>query len=467
MGKTADNQRSIWLSVTGSGAFEVQARNQTVDQWNKSSWGLHVTSSPFVSNGSGDPHSLYQIINDQLVFLDKDNQQGGIVIPPLPGDILPPGIVTPPIYIPPGFVQPPIYYPPLNVMPPIYYPPVNVMPPIYYPPINVMPPIYYPPINIMPPIYYPPDYVPTAPIYPPYYQEPIEITINSNLNYEGFSSLSPLTQGRQFATDPKWNVWDDNRFYTLNDNRFGLDLDGNATNFTVGADRQINEDLVAGIMFGKMNGYSSSFNNNWKTHANGFMVGPYFGYRFSPTWVLDGSVGYNQTNNDNDIASLDGSYLSHAYSLTLQGIGQYPVGTFQLRPKPSVYYTYFHNAAYYLSGMVDDTNTSVLVSADNFKYGITEFALETSRPFLFKGKIITVPYVELGLDYAFARPSSGKVVTDDLTMESTSPWSGLARVGIRTMITNHFFLEATASYLSIGQPKLNIWEGRLYFSFAI
>src|SRR5438309_1120367 len=79
LGKTVDNQRSVWLSLTTAGRFEVEARNQTVDEWTQSQRGLHVTFSPIVSNGSGDPHSLFQVIDGELVFIDKDNQQGGIV----------------------------------------------------------------------------------------------------------------------------------------------------------------------------------------------------------------------------------------------------------------------------------------------------------------------------------------------------------------------------------------------------
>ena len=83
IGTTSDGQRSLWLSTTTSGSFEVQARNQTVDQWNMSQNGLHETLSPVVGNGNSGAHSLYQIIDNNPVFLDKDNQAGGIIIPPL------------------------------------------------------------------------------------------------------------------------------------------------------------------------------------------------------------------------------------------------------------------------------------------------------------------------------------------------------------------------------------------------
>lgn len=427
VGKTANGQTSVWLSATTRGMFEVQARNQVVDEWSAAQSGLHVTFSPMVSSGSGDPHSLYQIINGGLVFRDKANQQGGITFPPFPGG-LPPGEVTPPIALPPIGPSHPI---------------VNPSPGVPTHPIVVPPGATTPPSQ---------SSDATAP----------------DEDTAGFTDTAPLTPGRQFAWQPRWNVWVDARYFDLVDNRFGMDLTGDATNLTVGADRQVNNDLVIGAMVARNTGQSSSFDSAWQNNARGFTFGPYFGYRFLPNWTLDGTVGYGDLQNDNNISVLNSNYTTHVFTTSFIATGQYNVGVWQLRPKPAIYYNYFHSSSYNMNATMNGTAFAVPITADNFSYGFAQLALEASRTFsLAHGNVATAPFAELGLDYAFARPNSGNVLTSDLTMHSTSPWSGLVRVGARTLITTSVFVEASASYLSLGQPQLNVWEGRLFLSWAL
>ena len=238
------------------------------------------------------------------------------------------------------------------------------------------------------------------------------------------------------------------------------------TNFTVGADRQINNNSVLGLVLAKINGHSSSFNDNWQTHANGFYVGPYLGYRFSENWVLDSQLTYGLLRNTNDIRNSSGNYVSHAYSASLTATGQYYVGNFQLRPKPAIYYTYFHNSAYNLTGSTEGIGFTVPIAANNFSLGIAEMALEASRPFLSLRGYPISPYAELGVDYQYARANDGQILTGNLTMQKTSPWSGLARAGVRILIAKSIFIEIRESYLSFGQPGLRIWETRAFISYG-
>jgi len=62
LGKTSDLSRSVWVSGTGPGSFELQAPgNAVVDAWDRTRRGLHLSISPVVSNGSGLPHSLVDV----------------------------------------------------------------------------------------------------------------------------------------------------------------------------------------------------------------------------------------------------------------------------------------------------------------------------------------------------------------------------------------------------------------------
>lgn len=442
LGRSSDGEKSIWLSITNSGSFEVQARNQTIDQWDEAQRGLHVTVSPIVSNGSGDPHSLYRVVNGELVFIDKDNQQGGIIFPPFPGSPpdsgLPPGIPTHPIA--PG--SPGIPTHPIE--------PISPGTPTH--PIEPGSP------NIPEhPIILPSDEITQKP----------STSESENLDESGFGSSVPITRGREFVKKPLWNLWADARNYNFTDNRNNLDLSGNTANFTVGADHLVNNKLVGGVMLTKTGGRSSSFDDTWKSNSYGWNLAGYFGYLASKHWAIDGTLGYGQFKNENDISVLTGKYTMQTYSANITGTGQYSLGAMQLRPKPAIYYTNFHNSSYNLNAIINGTGIIIPIETSNFNLGVSELALEASLPFVTsKGKVI-VPYIELGVDYLFARPNGGRMLSGDLTMVSTSPWNGIARIGARALITKSLFVEAAASYLSIGQPGLRIWEERLYLSYAL
>lgn len=569
LGETSDGQKSVWLSVTGDGTFEVEAKQIIVDEWTQTNPGLHVTISPIIPN----PHSLFQIIDGQMVFIDKDNQQGGITFPPLPGG-LPPGEVTPPIYLPPPVVMPPIAYPPGVPAHPIANPPVVPAHPIAKPPVVPAHPIAKPPGLPTHPIAKPPG-IPAHPIVPPgggetppggttppseglpltpgkttpsqgkevtppghvipqnnlpskvkepskfkesseekrseevtpttpqkvnspsgsltpsmtpkkdgysagdlYFANLNNNTLNnkglnnsslnnSGSNKNGFTSEAPLTAGRRFAQEPCVNVWVDGRYFYVKDFRFGLDRKGYLTNLSIGADRRMSENLVLGVIFAYNNGKSRSFNNNWITSAAGFSAGPYFGYRLLPNWSLEGTLSIGHLENHNNILRLNGKFGSNLYSGSLIARGIYEICNVQLQPKPALYYTYFHNNSYNLNTTLNGISLAVPIATFNGAYGFGQFAVEAGYPMKFANDTITtVPYIELGVDYAFTRPNHGQILTGNLTMQGTTPWSGLARLGIRTMITRAFFVETTASYISIGQNNLDIWQARLFLSWA-
>ena len=176
LGNTRDDAKSVWLSATSAGAFRLDAAqgNTTVDQWTKSNRGLNITASPFVSNGNGGTHKLYDTSDKQDCLLDTQNQKGGINLPQLNfPNLKPPNSVLPPIgslfpnFHGPGLMptlptRPPGGMPSLPTRPPTgamptlpTRPPTGVMPTL---PGGVTPPIgtllpggVTPPIGTLPP----------------------------------------------------------------------------------------------------------------------------------------------------------------------------------------------------------------------------------------------------------------------------------------------------------------------------
>ncbi|RJG08807.1 hypothetical protein D3879_23370 [Pseudomonas cavernicola] len=90
------------------------------------------------------------------------------------------------------------------------------------------------------------------------------------------------------------------------------------------------------------------------------------------------------------------------------------------------------------------------------------------------GFVLSVPiknlpartYAEVGLSNEFERPNDGRMITGDLSLEKTSPWSGSLRTGVQALVAPDVFIDTSLGYLSFGQNGLDVWEGRVLLSIA-
>src|SRR5882672_10285053 len=456
LGKTSDNSRTVWLSGTGAGSFELDAGgNTTVDTWNKTRRGLHISLSPVVSNGNGNPHTLVGTTNGSNCTIDKQNQSGGITFPPniqLPPRLPPIIGGRPPVGVmptlPPGGVAPP----PVGVMPTL--PPGGVAPPL----VGVMPAV---PGGVTPPIgTLPGGVTPPIAVLPPGQQ-----AANASVDLE-FSTNAPLTPGRRFAQSPEWNVWVDSNIVDTTDHRYGLDVSSRSGHLTIGADQRVRDEMVAGLNVIFERNRSNGFGGEMQAKSDGVSIGPYIAYRLAPEWTVDGSFSIGWLDNDNNIAGLTGSSSTTRYSLSFDATGDYPFGNARIYPKALVSYSHFRNGAYDLSGLVGTTPVALTVTENSFNYGLLELSSQASWTFRTSGGKLLVPYAELGVRYEFERPNDGQILTGDLKFATPSPWSGLARLGGRVLISRSMFVEASVGYLSFLQQGLDSWEGRLFLSFA-
>lgn len=488
LGQTSDGARSVWLSATSSGDFFLEAPGQeVVDEWSRSKRGLQLTLSPVVSTGSGLPHTLFELIDGNAVEIDKQNQKGGITFPShlerppsLPPFLKPPTGVTPGL---PIGVQPPLgTLPPAGVMPGMpggVAPPIATLPQTPAPPIGTLPPSgtmptrpalpggATPPIGTIPGTPTPPPPppsggMPTRPALPDGGVPPI-----ATLPPERITSADasiPIARGRDLPVDTHWNVWGDARYATVSDRRNGMDFDGETSLITLGGDRRISTDLVVGILASHEDSRTTGFDRDMRLDSGGFSAGPYFGYRLTNRWALDGVFEYGQMTNDSRIVSLNGQFDSDRYSAALTLTGQFLPDELLVRPRIALTYAHYENDAHAMSGSLFGVPLDLRVAGDKQDYGATEIAMEVSGEFHAAARLFHIGFLDVGLRYEFERPNDGKVLTSQLRQVDTSPWIGSIRGGIRSVLSGSTLVETTASYLSVGHSKLDEWEFRLYAS---
>ena len=85
--------------------------------------------------------------------------------------------------------------------------------------------------------------------------------------------------------------------------------------------------------------------------------------------------------------------------------------------------------------------------------------------FRFDNGMQIMPYAEAGIRYEFERPNDGQILTGDFLFAIPAPWTGWVKSGVRMSAFNSLLVEAAAGYVSLGQPGLDIWEGKFRVSY--
>ena len=276
---------------------------------------------------------------------------------------------------------------------------------------------------------------------------------------------APLTQGRQFTGEPRWNVWADSGYTDSADRRFGLESNFASRYLTLGTDRLLTDRFVFGLNLTIQDSNSDSFHDTMKVKSNGVTAGPYIAYRVSSSWTLNGSFSVGWNNNKQLVGPLRSDYGLTTYVTTVSATGQYEIGKTVLRPGLDVSYTFFRTGAEELRGTIGGFPLTVSSDAIGSGYGTVEPSVEISHTFHI-GERIVIPYVEPRVVYEYLRPGGGLMLTADLTKAAPKPWNGALRAGVRTAISSSMFLETSVGYLSFGQPNLRVGSFRLFASFG-
>ena len=280
-------------------------------------------------------------------------------------------------------------------------------------------------------------------------------------------SEAPITPGRDLLEDTQWNSWVDTSYSRIRDRRDNQDLDGSGGVVLLGADRRVDDAMVAGMMLSLENSRTDAYGGELQVDVNGFMVGPYMAYQLSPAWSLYANLNLGHFNQDQQLSTLSGSGDVQRYALTLNAQGQYALDdAVYLRPKLLLSYLHSSSEAYELRGAIDGSAIRLRLPESSYNLGGFQPSLEISRQVELADGSVFVPYAELGVNYAFERPDSEPLLVAGSGADDPSRFSGLMRLGARTLIGESSMLDFNSSYQSLGTPGLDVWEAELLFSHA-
>ncbi|WP_429216560.1 autotransporter outer membrane beta-barrel domain-containing protein [Aeromonas veronii] len=426
LGRSADNSVSLWLSSPGSGGnFRLSAPGVSeIDSWNANRASLHLSVSPVVLDGLNGTHKLDLLNADGSFncFLDSRNQNNPVFpnIPPIDGGDSNGGTGggtgggdgsnggsgggT-------GGGSDPIR-------------------------------------NIVTSI--------SADALMGYLSGSLSISDRVVVGLDQFEDIA--------SQKGLWQVWTDVRHTGVSDDRNEIDTSGHANSFLIGIHRSLGKDGLGGIAFANSKTSLGTFGSSVRNEGDSFFVGPYGGYRLDTHWLLDGWAAWGRTDNDTELDVLKGSFKTTTRLISANLTGGYDVGEYLLRPKLALFYSHNKSDAFDYTGSLPYANqiynVTLRVNENSFEYATSEASGDISRIFTTTDGVQIIPALRLGVRYDIERPNDGQILNENLTMESTTPWSGSARIALAVAPQRHQRFEVITGYYSIGRQDLDLWDIR-------
>ncbi len=266
-----------------------------------------------------------------------------------------------------------------------------------------------------------------------------------------------MTEGRDLAPPSPWNVWTDFSYTEIEDTRGVNEVDVNDRYFAAGIDRLVREDLVIGFQVEMESIDVEGFEGQFTQDTQGFAAGPYFAWRMSDRWVLNGLATFGEFSTDVGVLELSGDFDRTRWRANLEAIGQYAAGRYLIRP--SIAFDYYNYSAeeYDLTGTVLGQPTNIIGEVAKVRYSALTPELEVSRPFVTSRSVVS-PFASLSATYWFERDEIGV----SSTSQSDVTWA--TRIGVRGRASEAVFLEATLGYLGLFEDDLDATEASIFLS---
>jgi hypothetical protein len=215
---------------------------------------------------------------------------------------------------------------------------------------------------------------------------------------DGFSALAyngNITKAPQLTTlQREWLGWIDVRGVSVDRSSIGNDLKGNQVNTLAGITRKFTPDFLVGVFGGYEYFNYTSDALTGRLKGDGWTVGSYLGWQFTPTMRFDLAVGRSGIDFNAMAGTASGTFPGSRW-LTSGGLtGTYRWQALVFQPSARIYALWEHEDAY--------TDSLGSIQNDrNFSTGRASGGIKVSYPFEWSEKINIAPYVGIYGDYYF------------------------------------------------------------------
>ena len=276
----------------------------------------------------------------------------------------------------------------------------------------------------------------------------------------------PLTEGRRYLEPTDWDIWSDIRITAVEKGGNPKLVDGETLTASFGIDNRVAENLVLGVSGMFSDGSTDSYGGLLKSGTSGFSFGPYLAWLVAEHVTFDLSASWGRVENDIQLFDLATSFTTDVLSLSSDITFDTMVDGVALRPKVGVSYTRSSNEDHALRGAIMGRQVDLALPGTTSELASAEMAIEAAAPIAYHDDDLVIPFLELGAKWDFLRPDHAQFDTSVNRIVSPGEWSGYANGGLRFVIDRNLTLEVSGAYRSIGVENFDIWEGRLYVSFA-
>lgn len=274
--------------------------------------------------------------------------------------------------------------------------------------------------------------------------------------------LTSLGMAEPAQDQPAWNVWTDLRSISIEDRRYGLRNDATLNEGTLGIDRLVGDNTIAGIALNReslnLSGYSGSVSLDYR----GVSGGPYVAHRLQPNVFADAWVGWGTLDNDVLVSGVRGQYRTERVFLSTSVTGQFDLDSTNWRLRPRL-------GLFIGEDRVDGFTDSAGNKSDSarFEYTSLDGSVDVNTLVKVNDTVMAQPFARLGVTYALKQINDGVVADANGDPVTQSPWAGSLRLGSRFLISSKTVLEANVGFLGLGQADLRATELRLALSFFL
>jgi hypothetical protein len=216
---------------------------------------------------------------------------------------------------------------------------------------------------------------------------------------DGFAALA---YDRNIAKAPprlttlqrEWLGWIDVRGVSVDQSSIGNDLEGNQFNALVGITHKLTLDFLVGAFGGYeyFNYTSDALTSQLK--GNGWTIGSYVGWQFTPTLRFDLAVARSSINFDGIAGTASGTFLGSRWLASGGLTGTYRWQTLAFQPSARIDALWEHENAY-----TDSLGT--IQNDRNFSTGRASGGIKVSYPFVWSSMTKFAPYAGIYGDYYF------------------------------------------------------------------